>query len=221
MMIALTVICVAACAALVFGEWRALVGLRIVAKLTASAAFVALGALLFQHSHADPGLGVAIVVGLVLGAIGDACLLASSKRWFLAGLVAFLFGHIAYVVGFAAIEPVARWRTDASWCALIPIAVGAAALARLWPRLGSMRIPVIGYVLVITTMVVAAMAVAHGATLPATNRHRLLAGACLFFVSDLSVARNRFVAKSFANKAWGLPAYYAGQLLIAWTLDGL
>jgi len=29
------------------------------------------------------------------------------------------------------------------------------------------------------------------------------------------VARQRFVAERFANKAIGLPLYYAGQLLIA------
>ena len=46
----------------------------------------------------------------------------------------------------------------------------------------------------------------------------LLAGAALFFVSDLAVARDKFVGASFLNRAWGLPAYYAGQLLIAWSL---
>ena len=25
---------------------------------------------------------------------------------------------------------------------------------------------------------------------------------------------------TFANRAWGLPCYYAGQLLIAWSLRG-
>lgn len=43
----------------------------------------------------------------------------------------------------------------------------------------------------------------------------LLAGAFLFFLSDLSVARERFVAPGFANKLWGLPFYYGGQLLLA------
>ena len=46
----------------------------------------------------------------------------------------------------------------------------------------------------------------------------LAAGACLFFASDLAVARDRFVARDFTNKLWGLPAYYIGQLLIAWAI---
>jgi uncharacterized membrane protein YhhN len=44
----------------------------------------------------------------------------------------------------------------------------------------------------------------------------LVGGAVLFFVSDVAVARDRFVEPSWKNRAWGLPAYYAGQLLLAW-----
>jgi len=32
-------------------------------------------------------------------------------------------------------------------------------------------------------------------------------------VSDLSVARDRFVSRSFSNRAWGLPLYYAAQIV--------
>jgi hypothetical protein len=34
-------------------------------------------------------------------------------------------------------------------------------------------------------------------------------------LSDLSVARDRFVAPGFVNRAWGLPTYFAAQLLLA------
>ena len=36
-----------------------------------------------------------------------------------------------------------------------------------------------------------------------------------FALSDLSVARDRFVRPGFANAAWGLPLYFAAQLVIA------
>lgn len=68
------------------------------------------------------------------------------------------------------------------------------------------------YVVVISAMVACA-AGAFGATGDAA----LLAGAVAFFLSDLAVARERFVARSFANKLWGLPLYYGAQLLLAWT----
>lgn len=224
-MIALTVACGALCAALVVAEWRGIARLRIAAKLAASAAFVAVGVgALAAWPHPDDAgraqLAHAVVTGLVLGALGDACLLARGKRWFLAGLVAFLLGHLAYVAGIAMVEPAELWPRDAGALAALPIVVGLAALAALWPKLGALRLPVIGYVVTITVMVVAAIACTRGAALPDPARGRLMAGAALFFVSDLSVARDRFVAHTFANKLWGLPAYYAGQLLFAWTLAG-
>jgi len=40
-------------------------------------------------------------------------------------------------------------------------------------------------------------------------------GAVLFFLSDLLVARDRFVAPGFGNRLLGLPLYYAAQLLLA------
>jgi hypothetical protein len=43
-------------------------------------------------------------------------------------------------------------------------------------------------------------------------------GATLFFASDLAVARERFLARDFTNKLYGLPAYYLGQLLIAYAI---
>ena len=70
-------------------------------------------------------------------------------------------------------------------------------------------------------MVIAAIAVARGTTIDAPHRYLFLTGAVLFFVSDLAVARDRFIARTFANKAWGLPLYFSGQLLIAWSLVGL
>jgi len=62
------------------------------------------------------------------------------------------------------------------------------------------------------------IAAAHSAALPAANRCRLVLGASAFFVSDLAVARERFIAHSVTNKRWGPPACYAGQLLLAWSI---
>jgi uncharacterized membrane protein YhhN len=222
-MIALTVVCAIACVALVYAEYRGSRPGRIVAKLVASAAFVAVGtqALDVGGDAARAQYAQAIFAGLVLGAIGDACLLGAGKRWFLGGLVAFLLGHLAYVAGIAMIEPVARWPHDAGWLAAVPIGVAGVILASLWPHLGSMRLPVIGYVVTITVMVIAAIAATRGQALPEPNRCRLIVGACVFFASDVAVARDRFVAHRLTNKLWGLPAYYAGQLLFAWSVAGV
>ena len=46
----------------------------------------------------------------------------------------------------------------------------------------------------------------------------ILAGAIGFFASDLAVAPNQFITESVANRAWGLPLYYASQFVLAWTV---
>jgi uncharacterized membrane protein YhhN len=43
----------------------------------------------------------------------------------------------------------------------------------------------------------------------------IVAGALAFTASDVSVARDRFVKHEFLNRAWGLPLYYAAQVLLA------
>jgi uncharacterized membrane protein YhhN len=203
-MIAATIQCVYACALLLFAEVRGLVRLRIVTKTVASFDFVAVGLI----AHDGSAYAQWIVVGLVLGAVGDVCFLGAGRRWFTIGLVAFLFGHLAYVVAIAQIVAPGHWLT---WQAALPIAAAVLVLLRLRPHLGRMTIPVIAYIVVITTMVTAALA---------SGRPRLATGAVLFFVSDLAVARQRFVGASLVNKLLGLPTYYAGQLLIAWSIAG-
>ena len=88
----------------------------------------------------------------------------------------------------------------------------AAAAVWLWPHLGRMRIPVLAYIVVITVMVWGGLAVAGRVP------WLVPAGALLFYVSDLAVARDRFVVRRFASRAWGLPAYYLAQVLLALTL---
>jgi len=95
-----------------------------------------------------------------------------------------------------------------------PIAVAAYMLRVLWPKLGSLRVPVSVYVGAIVAMVIGAIAIRD--VVPKGTP--LAIGAALFFASDLAVARDRFLARDFTNKLWGLPAYYAGQLLIAWAV---
>jgi uncharacterized membrane protein YhhN len=210
-----TIVSALACLVLVYGEYRQANTLRIVSKCIASAAFIAVG---FLAAHADTGFERHILIGLVLGAIGDVALLGKSNRAFMAGLVAFLLGHLAYVIASAHTVGPHHVAALAGPYAAIPVVVGLGALVWLWPKLGSMRIPVIVYVTVIVCMVIAAIALARSGALSNDARQRFAIGAVLFFISDFAVARDKFVEKGFTNRAWGLPAYYAGQLFIAWSL---
>ncbi|MBT8089328.1 MAG: lysoplasmalogenase, partial [Gammaproteobacteria bacterium] len=49
----------------------------------------------------------------------------------------------------------------------------------------------------------------------------ILAGALMFFFSDLSVAALRLVQTTLPTYVWGLPLYYAGQLCLAASVSQL
>ena len=84
----------------------------------------------------------------------------------------------------------------------------------LWPHLsGFYRLPVSAYIGVIAIMASMACASAYR-----TGVWALAVGAVGFAASDVAVAREQFVTKSIVNKLWGLPLYYAAQLLLAWSV---
>jgi uncharacterized membrane protein YhhN len=220
-MIAFTALCAAGCLVLVGAELRSWAATRVAAKYVAAGSFIVVGVLAKSActtTGAFSTFQMLIGTGLVFGAIGDVSLLGKSDRHFLGGLGAFLVGHIAYVVAIATLVAPGYWLSHAGPLAAAPVVVGGAALAWLWPKLGSMRAPVIAYVITIIAMVVGALAVLGTPSIPARNRHLLALGAALFFASDLAVARDKFVDPTVVNRVWGLPCYFAGQLLIAWSL---
>jgi uncharacterized membrane protein YhhN len=177
-------------------ERRGARALRAATKVGASLAFVALAV----ARGVEGRFGAAILAGLVLSVAGDALLLSARRTAFLAGLVAFLLAHVAYAVAFAGVA-----HPSPGPALAVALATGA-VLAWLWRGLGSMRGPVIAYCLVISVMLWLALGV---------GRPLVRAGALLFYLSDLLVARDRFVRPGFANRVVGLPLYYAGQVLLA------
>jgi len=219
-----SVVCLVGLVEMLRAERAGSIRRRYLWKPIASLGFVAVplctGALTQDHQPAAELAGW-ITLGLVLGAVGDVALMFENDRAFIAGLVAFLLGHLAYVVGFTLLVPTSGWYGGAMTGVAIAAVIGAGAvLGYLWPRLGSLKIPVIGYVGVITTMLIGGVAVSmRGRGLPADHRALLTAGAVVFFLSDLAVARERFVARSLWNRMIGLPAYYGAQLMLAWSVS--
>lgn len=160
---------------------------------------------------------IRLFVGLVLCLAGDVALIPKSRTWFLVGLVAFLLGHIAYILAFSVwgpgLWPPVTW-PNLGVTALI-LAAGGGVLAWLWPHLGRMRAPVAVYVVVISLMAWKAWTVSG---LPGTARFLVPAGATLFYVSDIAVAQYNFIEKKFFTRAWGLSLYYSGQFLLAFSV---
>ena len=186
-----------------------------VAKPLASAGFVAFALIATTRVADDPilaGYAGWIVAGTVLSWAGDLLLIPKkTSRAFLLGLVSFLLAHVAYAGAFLTLGvPDAR-----AWWIVLPLAVVAAVvLGWLWPRLDRrFRIAVPTYMAVISTMLAGAVAAS-----PRPGGWMIGAGAGLFYLSDLFVARNRFVSPGFVNRAVGLPLYYAGQWLLVLSI---
>lgn len=193
---------------------------RTMAKLSASTGFLVVG-LHGLGGHADrdhASFAGAVCIGLALGAVGDIALLGRSTRAFMGGLVAFLLGHLAYCVGIAVLVRPQYWLAAAGWLGVLPVIAAFTVYDRYASKFGKLRPAVAVYCLVITAMVVGALAVYRGGLLDDAHAAMFALGALLFFGSDIAVARERFVAHDFRNKLLGLPAYFAGQLLIAWTI---
>ena len=83
---------------LIVAEQRSWRRMRAVAKMVASTGFVAIA--LFGGAL-DSAYGQAVLVALILSWWGDLFLLWSRRAVFLAGLVAFLLGHVAFGAAFA------------------------------------------------------------------------------------------------------------------------
>jgi uncharacterized membrane protein YhhN len=181
---------------------------RAVCKLGASTAFVVFALSLGATSTT---YGRLVLVALLLSWVGDALLLSSAQRVFIGGLAAFLLAHVAYTVAF--------WTTGPSPLVVLAAlvcfgAAGVITLRWLWPHLSAGdRPPVVAYILVIVVMCAAAAGSSRavGSLVPAV-------GAACFMASDVAVARDQYVVRSVANRLWGLPLYYAAQLLLAWTV---
>lgn len=178
-------------------------------KPLVSTGFLAAGFL----ALAEPGLyATAIFAGLVLSWWGDVLLIPRDRpAVFRLGILAFLLGHVAYSAAFLA--------RGVDWTATLASGVLLAVLAAVLLRWlaahtpDDMRLPVAAYVVVISTMLALAVGTwaAHGAPL-------IVVGAAMFYLSDLSVATDRFVRRTFFNRLWGLPCYYVAQLILAFTI---
>jgi uncharacterized membrane protein YhhN len=156
---------------------------------------------------------------LVLGAIifsftGDVLLMYPDK--FILGLAAFLFSHICYILAYRqhrgddqdnALKGVHRIRL-----AFPVILAGCGLVVILYPVLGDLKIPVIIYAIVISTMVLTAL-FRMGKT-STTSFWMVFIGAMLFMVSDSILAINKFLSPITLSGFWIMLTYITAQFLI-------
>ena len=203
--ILLAAACLAGALVSVLGEWRRSDPIRSAAKVAASTAFIAIAAI---NGAAASFYGRAILAALVFSWVGDVLLLSARNSFLTAGIAAFLLSHFSFAAAFMSL---AADLTALAAALLIMSAFGAVMLRWLWRHLDNFyRLAVPVYVLAIVVMTSLAAAVSA-----ASGSYAALAAAIIFTVSDIAVARDRFVMRSIVNKAWGLPLYYAAQIVFA------
>lgn len=185
---------------------------RLLFKAPLSALFVLVA---WIAPHPVPGYAAPVIIGLVLGLIGDVCLALPQPAAFRAGLVAFLGGHLAYLAAFL---PLTRPRDWLSPGVLALLVASVWAARWLWPLAGRLRVAVMAYVAVITAMTWAAIAVFFSPFAGPPASAAIMLGAALFYISDLCVARDRFARPGWVNRLAGLPMYYGGQFLFAFSV---
>lgn len=177
-----------------------------VAKPLTLALLIGVAATLDPH---DPAVRAWFVVALVLSLAGDVFLMLPSDR-FIAGLAAFLAGHIAYVIGML-VDGVEA----------VPVAIGVAVVAAAAVVVGRPLVrgvrhrgpallgPVIAYIGVISAMLVCAIG---------TGRGLAIAGALSFYVSDALLGWGRFVRRLPGGRIGVMVTYHLGQALLVLSL---
>lgn len=156
-----------------------------------------------------------LLVGLTFCLGGDIFLALPQKKMFLFGLVFFLLGHVFYTFGFFYVAQSSQW-TLVGFLTMLVISVWV--YFWLKPHLRSRKAPVVLYLIVITIMLSGAWSVLGDSILAQSGRIMIFTGALSFYFSDIFVARDRFLRKEFLNRLIGLPMYYTGQFLLAFSV---
>lgn len=185
------------------GDWMARwAEARRVEYVLKPATMVALLVVALTLEPTIPARRWAFVAALVLSLSGDVLLMLPRER-FVAGLVAFLAAHLAYVAGLRIGAPgVADLVVPLAVVLPISAVLGRRILRTLLASRPRLVVPVSVYIAVISIMVVVALA---------TREPLAGAGALLFFASDGILAWNRFVRPLPWAAVGVMATYHLGQ----------
>jgi uncharacterized membrane protein YhhN len=154
-----------------------------------------------------------IVIGLACSLAGDVALLWPVQG-FLVGLVAFLLGHVSYLVALTRrVRFLANPPAFGVWAL-----VAASVLAGLWAGVpAELRAPVLVYVGALAAMAAQATSVwlARRGQVDAARWRTVAIGGALFVLSDAILATDRFVGGMAMPTLWNLSLYWLAQWFIA------
>ena len=163
-----------------------------------------------------------LLIGLIFGMIGDILLNLryvfpkQGQKIFLTGILAFLIGHIMYLV---ALIPQARhvwiW-----YCILAGAAAAAALLAYIFKTMEVKKaFKIFGIFYLGAVFIMTAIAIGIAIFTPSKRATVYAIGAVLFTASDVVLIFNTFSGVTkFSLRITNLSLYYLGQILIACSM---
>jgi uncharacterized membrane protein YhhN len=179
---------------------------------TKPAVMVALLAWLWNSGGTNSSL-LAFFIGALLCLAGDIFLLQPDK-WFLAGLVAFLSGHIGYMVGFKPTQA-SFWPFGlplAAALGLIGVTIFRVLAAGLQSKgLTRLRIPIFVYILIICGMALSALLTLSNPGWQKAPAVLVSIGALLFMAADSLLGWNRFIRPVAHERFIGMMIYHLAQ----------
>ena len=189
----------------------------VVLKGLASLCFVAIGLICSPGTH----VAAMIIAGLIIGSIADVLLNLrmvfeeKGQLIFLVGIVVFLTGHIMYL---AAVLPLCPYKLA---CIITGIVLTALLMVWIFSRvMAKPAFKIFGVVYIGAIMLLNCVAVGNVIAEQSAFNTVFAIGAVLFLVSDIVLILNTFGSEfrqSLRNT--NISLYYAGQLLIAFSLS--
>lgn len=200
-------------------------------KTLSSTMFVLCGFLAMKISGNSSDYAYMILWGLIMGWVGDLFLhsLKNKMYHFAIGVVAFLAGHIFYIVGLQKAidtafpsEPTFAWHEYVFIAVVVITVVAILGIKGLFKKNGAISIGLVAYGIILSTMLAKALRYAIGEIAYGTNDDMFMItvtvaiGALLFSVSDISLG---FILSSDNAKrgmrVFNIITYYVAQILLA------
>ena len=173
---------------------------------------------LFVNTSGLNGVTLWFGVGIILSMAGDIFLMLP-KEQFIAGLVAFLLAHIAYIIGFNQTIP------PFSLPALVWAVLLGTIAAQLHKQIlvglvkqgkESLQKPILAYMAVIAIMLLSALI---SLSRPEWDTHAAITvsiGAALFVLSDAILVWNKFVQPIKNRRVMNIVTYHLGQIILVY-----
>ncbi|MGQ9855184.1 MAG: lysoplasmalogenase [Fervidobacterium sp.] len=143
------------------------------------------------------GWRLLLSLGVLFGVLGD--FFMEFEKFFLYGMLSFLVGHVFYIFSFHS-----NGGFPNVLILVFVLGIGVAYYFFIQNKLGKDKIPVLIYVIVISTML----------AFSSSMSRLTFFGASLFFVSDVILAYDKYVKSIPLRDFLILSTYFSGQVLI-------